>query len=154
MRPTGLQTVSCGYSTQRIPVKDMGSITHSTIIRSYLKLRGYGPTWGIVATHAKRGWVISESDGCAERLRAKEAAKQGERGSDRGLYMSARWYQQFYGGIFFLLSELDKELPWGWGAWILPLRVQCGCCCLWLTSNQPPIQGPQALIHPCQQLIN
>lgn len=38
--PQGSKTVSCGYGTPRIPVKDTGSITHSAIICSYLKLRG------------------------------------------------------------------------------------------------------------------
>lgn len=88
--PQGSETVRCGYSTQRIPVKDTGSITHSAIICSYLKLGGEGGYLRDCSYTCRGGCVISESDGCAERLSAKGDASQArrEREWQRALYVS------------------------------------------------------------------
>lgn len=70
--------------------KDAVGITHSTIIRSYLKP---GPPGGTGSHTCRGGRLISESDGCAEEPRAGVGVggdTVGERESDRGLYMSAR----------------------------------------------------------------
>lgn len=122
--PQGSKTVRCGYDTPRIPGKDTGSITHSAIICSYLKLmgcRGYlrdsGSTHTYTHTERRTGdfrglrvcWALKKTQhkpGGGGRVRKR---KRGEK--QRILYVSLVIPAFFYGRIFFLLSERNKESP-------------------------------------------
>lgn len=107
--PWGSETVRSGYSTQRIPVKDTVNITHSAIIRSYLKL---GLPEGLQLQYTCRGeWLISESNGCAEKLRAEGDAAHSVRGGVTEGFICQPGDTSFYSQIFFLLSVLYKESP-------------------------------------------
>lgn len=89
------------YSTQRILVKDTSTISHCTIICSYLKLGGTEATWGAGATYTRKdGWFESPTGVLSNwELKAMQL-RNTERGWDEGLYVSPVIWALLWPSIF------------------------------------------------------